>query len=130
VSRELTPEEMTQIAKAFERLSANVCHVCGAVIQQQDQVGHSVYARPCGHRLYQGSVGAFAPQPGSQEGNQFGKVKLMSRGPGGKLMAADVPWVRAMRRDRVSWKIIASYFVPQPSVLALRRLVRGAGGGR
>lgn len=60
--RELTVEEVKQIARAMEQLSKNECHVCGAAIVQQEQVGHCVYARPCGHRLYQGEVGAFAPQ--------------------------------------------------------------------
>lgn len=54
----------------------------------------------------------------------IGKVRLISRGPGGKFTRADVPWVRAMRRDRVSWKIIASYFQPQPTMAVLRRALR------
>lgn len=45
----------------FGKLSKNECPICGAAIERQQQVGHCVYAKPCGHRLYQGTVGAFAP---------------------------------------------------------------------
>lgn len=50
------------VVKAWcEKLRNNVCPHCDAPIAQQEQVGRCVYARPCGHRLYQGTVGAFAP---------------------------------------------------------------------
>lgn len=39
-------------------LSGN-CPTCGAKVETEEKVGRSVYARPCGHRLYQGKPGAF-----------------------------------------------------------------------
>lgn len=35
------------------------CPHCGARVAQEEKIGRSVYARPCGHRLYQGKPGAF-----------------------------------------------------------------------
>jgi hypothetical protein len=63
--RQLTPAEVKQIAAAFEKLSNNICPICDSQVKQQRQVGHCVYGEPCGHRLYQGTVGAFAPQEAS-----------------------------------------------------------------
>ena len=57
-----------------------------------------------------------------QEAPMNGKLRLTCRGPGGPLEDADREWVRAMRRDRVSWIVIASYFVPLPSVARLKRI--------
>ena len=35
---------------------SDVCYQCGQPIDQLEQVGRCVYARPCGHRLYQGKL--------------------------------------------------------------------------
>lgn len=51
------------------------------------------------------------------------KVQLVSRGPGGLMRRADHEWVRAMRRDGISLKVIASYFEPQPTIAAVRRVL-------
>lgn len=61
---QLTPAEIKHVAGVFEKLSKNVCPSCDRAVTRQVQRGHSVYAEPCGHRLYQGKIGAFAPQPG------------------------------------------------------------------
>lgn len=52
---------MGVVERWLHKLRSNVCPHCDAPIAQQEQVGRCVYARPCGHRLYQGIVGAFAP---------------------------------------------------------------------
>jgi hypothetical protein len=59
----LDPKDNALIAAWFQKLADNVCPHCDTAIARQEQVGHCVYARPCGHRLYQGKVGAFAPEP-------------------------------------------------------------------
>lgn len=38
----------------FGKIEAGICPHCGTAIQRKEQVGRCVYARPCGHRLYQG----------------------------------------------------------------------------
>jgi len=58
--------DMKFIAAEFEKLAKNVCPHCDGAIARQEQVGRCVYARPCGHRLYQGTVGAFAPNQGAK----------------------------------------------------------------
>lgn len=59
-----TPDEIEaerrEIAKAItawaENLMAGICPHCGSAIEQKEQVGRCVYARPCGCRLYQGQL--------------------------------------------------------------------------
>jgi hypothetical protein len=55
----LSPEMEQIIAAWFRKLGENICPHCDTTIAQQEQVGHCVYARPCGHRLYQGKINAF-----------------------------------------------------------------------
>lgn len=38
-----------------EKLSHSICPHCNEPIESQFQIGRCVYARPCGHRLYQGA---------------------------------------------------------------------------
>ena len=52
----LTEEEQKQIAKFFKNLANDKCPHCGAIIEKKDQDGRCVYAKPCGHRLYQGTL--------------------------------------------------------------------------
>ena len=51
------------IAAFFEKLRNGTCPHCDLKIERQRQVGRCVYAEPCGHRLYQGRVGAFTKRP-------------------------------------------------------------------
>ena len=44
------------ITKWATDLKNNVCPHCGAAIAKRLKVSRSVYADPCGHRLYQGRV--------------------------------------------------------------------------
>ena len=48
------------IKEAIEKIKASVegdlCHVCNGRIEKKVQVGRCVYAEPCRHRLYQGTV--------------------------------------------------------------------------
>ncbi len=48
------------IIEAIEKIKAsvegNVCHVCDGHIENKIQVGRCVYAEPCNHRLYQGTI--------------------------------------------------------------------------
>lgn len=48
------------IKEAIEKIKASVegdvCHVCNGHIEKKIQVGRCVYAEPCKHRLYQGTI--------------------------------------------------------------------------
>ena len=59
----ISPAMAASVKAFFEKLGKNVCPHCNRAIEIQRQVGRCVFAHPCGHRLYQGEVGAFAPQP-------------------------------------------------------------------
>lgn len=49
--------------KLMARESEN-CHLCGSRVESIEQVGKSVYANPCGCRLWQGLVpDAWKPNP-------------------------------------------------------------------
>lgn len=53
------PEEVRQYLTRLNDVvsgKSNICPVCGAPVEHFEQVGRSVYAVPCGHRLYQGHV--------------------------------------------------------------------------
>jgi hypothetical protein len=54
----------------------------------------------------------------------IGKVRLTSRGPGGPMEPADHDWVRAMRRDGKTLRVIASYFEPQPTSSEIRAVLQ------
>lgn len=55
--RQAQKEASTAKRKKFvDDLNANRCPFCNAVIEKRQQVGRSVYAHPCGHRLYQGKA--------------------------------------------------------------------------
>ena len=57
----MTEDEIGKAAaEYFKNLFEGKCPVCKVPIEQEEQVGRSVYAQPCGHRLYQGQVGAFS----------------------------------------------------------------------
>ena len=61
-----TPEQIAErnkhIAALMEGMTnlmqrkSDVCYQCGKQVTQLDKVGRCVYARPCGCRLWQGSV--------------------------------------------------------------------------
>lgn len=40
----------------FSARKENRCHECGRPVEQEQQIGLCVYAKPCGHRLYQGTL--------------------------------------------------------------------------
>jgi hypothetical protein len=40
----------------FAKIANDICPTCDKPYTRQRQVGRCVYAEPCGHRLYQGSV--------------------------------------------------------------------------
>lgn len=44
------------IAKIEQSVKGDVCHVCNGKIEKKVQVGRCVYAEPCRHRLYQGTI--------------------------------------------------------------------------
>lgn len=51
------PDEIGQaIAAYLEALKSGKCPVCHQLVMQEEQRGMCVYASPCGHRLFQGSV--------------------------------------------------------------------------
>ena len=52
----------------------------------------------------------------------IGKVRLISRGPGGRVTKADAAWIRAMRKDHKNWALIRTYFEPMPSIKTLERI--------
>lgn len=48
---ELPPEALEAARIALERLAGGKeCPICGAAIEKREQIGRSVYLRPCGHR--------------------------------------------------------------------------------
>lgn len=59
-----TPEEVEAeeaeireaLAQALSEMAEGICTTCHTKIKHYDQVGRCVYARPCGHRQYQGKV--------------------------------------------------------------------------
>lgn len=59
-----TPEEDAErerqmkrdVEEYFAAIDDNRCPHCGADVLKRQQVGRCVYARPCGHRLYQGTL--------------------------------------------------------------------------
>lgn len=59
---DMSPEEekfvadaLTKMAHLMQRKTELCCH-CGAQVKAMEQIGRSVYARPCGCRLWQGKV--------------------------------------------------------------------------
>ena len=46
-------EAMDALKKSID---GDVCHVCNGHIKQKVQIGRCVYAEPCNHRLYQGTI--------------------------------------------------------------------------
>lgn len=54
----LTPE-MAEAARAYLKLMAGgfkTCPTCSQPVEHKEQVLCCVYARPCGHRLYHGTL--------------------------------------------------------------------------
>lgn len=53
------PPEVSEHIRKYLDLMYNgfpECPHCGAKVERKEQVGRCVYAKPCGHRLYQGSL--------------------------------------------------------------------------
>lgn len=44
------------VADLATKMQNWICHVCNTPIKQEVQIGRCVYARPCGHRLWQGKA--------------------------------------------------------------------------
>jgi len=54
---EITAEQALAAQQALiTMLEGKYCIHCRAPIERKEQVGRCVYARPCGHRQYQGEV--------------------------------------------------------------------------
>jgi hypothetical protein len=52
----------TRVAEALlSSLARGLCPHCHTKIEEERQVGRCVYARPCGHRLYQGKARTIIP---------------------------------------------------------------------
>lgn len=67
----MTEEEINQAVKALLADLANgLCPHCHAKVEQETQVGRCVYAKPCGHRLYQGKAKSLPEPP--RETNPLG----------------------------------------------------------
>lgn len=52
----LDPEMKAAVDDWAKSLAKNICPECKQAIKDKYQAGRCVYARPCGHRLYQGSL--------------------------------------------------------------------------
>lgn len=53
----MTDDEVAAIiSEHFGNIERDICPICKATIERQVQVGRCVYAQPCNHRLYQGTV--------------------------------------------------------------------------
>jgi hypothetical protein len=53
---ERAERERNAAARYFELLAKDICPTCEQSVEKHQQVGRSVYAEPCGHRLYQGKA--------------------------------------------------------------------------
>jgi hypothetical protein len=70
IRRKLMPEEeevmdpeTAQILKVYlENIASGICPHCKAKIEDKKQSGRCVYALPCWHRLYQGTLPAKQPK--------------------------------------------------------------------
>jgi hypothetical protein len=50
-------EEMSELVRRFSQaLEGDTCPHCQSEISERKQIGRSVYAAPCGCRLYQGRL--------------------------------------------------------------------------
>lgn len=56
MSEVLSEEAAKAIREYFEALAGGLCPTCHEPVEQKDQVGRCVYARPCGHRMFEGKV--------------------------------------------------------------------------
>lgn len=66
-----TDEQITEaVEHLVESLANHRCHICGEPIYHYDQVGGSVYARPCNHRIGRGT--APKQKPGIYQTTFFG----------------------------------------------------------
>lgn len=60
----MTPEQEAAVAAVIEKVNAlsngtsRECYVCGREIARMEKIGRCVYAHPCGHRLWQGTIPA------------------------------------------------------------------------
>lgn len=67
--RELSEEERKQVAAFVQKLNdfcagkIGTCLHCDMPFNELEQVGRCVYAYPCGHRQYQGTVPAKYKKP-------------------------------------------------------------------
>lgn len=53
----LLDEEVAAAARLYlEELANHICPICHKPAESEDQVGRCVYARPCGHRMFQGKA--------------------------------------------------------------------------
>lgn len=50
------PELSAAVQAYFHALQNGLCPVCRQPVEQEQQIGRCVYARPCGHRMYQGKA--------------------------------------------------------------------------
>lgn len=61
-ARPVSEEAIKAVQDYFAALKDGICHVCRQKVERKEQVGRCVYARPCGHRLYQGTLPKEPPQ--------------------------------------------------------------------
>jgi hypothetical protein len=43
------------VVNYFDEIAKGICPICKGIMTKE-QVGRCVYANPCGHRLYQGTI--------------------------------------------------------------------------
>ncbi len=55
-AEDISPEVREAIAAYLTKMNADICPFCDMPFTDQRQVGRCVYAVPCNHRLYQGTV--------------------------------------------------------------------------
>lgn len=53
----MTDDDISKaVQEYFDALLSGICPFCKAEVEEEVEVGLCVYARPCGHRLYQGKA--------------------------------------------------------------------------
>jgi hypothetical protein len=62
MNEEMPPDVALALKSHLENIASGICPFCQAKIEDKKQVGRCVYALPCYHRLYQGTLPAKQPK--------------------------------------------------------------------
>lgn len=54
--RPATDAELKAVRDYFGALAGGLCPECGQPVEEEVQSGRCVYAKPCGHRMFEGKA--------------------------------------------------------------------------